>query len=148
MANIAGQIVFVLAALAVLGCEGTPMAPSRLRIEYLREPLGMDEAKPRFSWALENSDRGEGQSAYRITVATVSGISLEKAKRTVNSTLGLAAEEGLLSAGAMMATVWDSGLIKSSQSTQVVYAGEALTSDTVYMWTVSSPWSVYNSIHT
>jgi len=41
-----------------------------LQVEYQSEPLGLDEAHPRFSWQMESvkATRGEKQSAYRIVV--------------------------------------------------------------------------------
>lgn len=136
-----------VAALALLGCTwASPMAPSRLRLEYLREPLGVDVAQPRFSWALEHSDRGESQTAYRIVVSKVSGISLKEAKEKTEASvgLGLSALHALALHGAVTETVWDSGLVKSGQSTNVEYGRDAyaLVGDTVYMWAVRN----YNSI--
>ena len=135
------RLVFPLAfaALTAFGCTSAgPMAPSRLRLEYLREPLGVDVARPRFSWALEHSDRGELQTAYHIVVSKVSGISLKDAKETVKASadLGLSALQALGVRGAVTETVWDSGLVKAGQSTNVEYGGDELVGDTVYMWTV------------
>jgi len=38
--------------------------PVNLRCEYLKNPLGLDMAQPRFSWMLESSERAEYQRAY------------------------------------------------------------------------------------
>lgn len=39
-----------------------------LTIEYKREPLGLDEVQPRFSWKLDTDHAGTVQTAYRIKV--------------------------------------------------------------------------------
>src|SRR6185369_1164860 len=47
-----------------------PQAPYRLRLEYLENPLGIDERAPRFSWYLDDARPGARQSAYQIQVAS------------------------------------------------------------------------------
>lgn len=86
---------------------------SRLRCEYLVDPLGLDERAPRLSWAIESDRRGAKQIAYRIRVASTP----EK----------LAAGEG---------DRWDSGHVESSQTTQIAYAGTPLQSRDVCCWNV------------
>jgi alpha-L-rhamnosidase len=40
------------------------------RVDYLENPLGLDNAKPRFSWTLEaGAARDVRQTAYRVSVA-------------------------------------------------------------------------------
>jgi len=80
---------------------------TRLRVEYLESPLGIDTPTPRFSYALEHPSRAEYQTVYEITVT---------------------------SAGK---TVWDSGKVTSNSTTNIAYAGAALTSDTDYAWSVT-----------
>lgn len=87
-----------------------PGQPSRLRTEYMQNPLGIDVAAPRFSWVGSDIDRGDGQSKYQVRVA-----------RSVAE----------LTAGVL---VWDSGTVSSSNSTQVVYGGPALISRSAYAW--------------
>ncbi|NLG24488.1 MAG: alpha-L-rhamnosidase, partial [Clostridiales bacterium] len=41
---------------------------TNLTCEYLTEPLGLDEPRPRFGWQLQSSTRGTMQSAYRLQV--------------------------------------------------------------------------------
>ena len=88
---------------------------TRLRCEYLADPLGIDECAPRLSWQLESDRRGARQTAYRILVAS-------SAER-------LAADEG---------DRWDSGRVESAQTTHVVYAGSPLRSRDVCHWAVES----------
>jgi alpha-L-rhamnosidase len=90
-----------------------PSAPFDLRCEYLTNPVGIDVRQPRFSWVLEDSDRGELQSAYQILVAT--------------SPQRLARQQG---------DQWDSGKVASDHSIQVSYAGKPLASGHIYYWAV------------
>lgn len=84
-----------------------------LRCEYLEAPLGIDVRTPRLSWELSADERGIRQDSYRILVA--SSVDL------LNQNRG---------------DVWDSGVVKSDQSSQVEYAGPALRSKTLYFWKV------------
>jgi alpha-L-rhamnosidase len=87
-----------------------PLAPSELRCEYLANPLGVDTAKPRFSWMLEHSERGQSQTAYEVLVSTQPDVP----------------------AG----DIWASGKVDSVEFTQVVYGGKALSSGETYYWKV------------
>ncbi len=97
-----------------------------LKCEYLQNPLGIDVEKPRLSWMLGPGEPGLRQSAYRILVAS-----------TPESLQG---DKGDL---------WDSDVVKSSQSTFVTYDGRALTTGMRCYWKVrvwdqqnrSSAWS-------
>ncbi|MBI5362830.1 MAG: family 78 glycoside hydrolase catalytic domain [Planctomycetes bacterium] len=101
-------------------------APQRLRVEYLENPLGLDETKPRFSWELDDARRGATQSAYELAVASSRDASL-----------------------AGNADVWSSGRVASDATNQIEYAGPALQFDRTYWWRVrsidgagkESPWS-------
>lgn len=66
---------------------------SHLQCEYLESPLGIDEARPRLSWRLSSSQRGQKQTACRVLVAS----SREKLDRNVGD-------------------LWDSGKIGSDGS--------------------------------
>lgn len=57
---------------AVLCCASVAAADfevKQLRCEYLRDPLGIDVARPRLSWIVESDQRGQHQTAYRVLVA-------------------------------------------------------------------------------
>ncbi len=82
---------------------------TQLRCEYLTNPLGIDVAQPRFSWALEHTERGQVQTAYQLRVVKASG-----------------------------AVAWDSGRVESGETTQIVYRGEPLVSGQRYQWSVTS----------
>ncbi|MCA9239077.1 MAG: family 78 glycoside hydrolase catalytic domain [Planctomycetales bacterium] len=86
---------------------------AHLRCEYLVDPLGIDERRPRLSWLIESDRRGARQTAYQVQVAST----LEK-----------------LSLGDM--DLWDSGRVPSDQSTHVEYAGVPLTSRMRCHWRV------------
>ncbi|HLF36244.1 MAG TPA: glycoside hydrolase family 78 protein [Cyclobacteriaceae bacterium] len=102
--------------LAMISCEESkspPDQPVNLRTEYLRNPIGLDNPFPAFSWEVNDQTRGAAQSAYRILVAS----SLEK----------LDSNEG---------DIWDSGKITSDQSHLVGWQGSELTSRQVCYWKV------------
>ena len=90
-----------------------PITPTRLRCEYLTDPLGIDEAQPRLSWVLESADRGQRQTAYQVIVASSAEL--------------LDADGGDL---------WESGKVPSDQSIHIVYAGAALQSRRRCWWKV------------
>lgn len=91
----------------------TPGAPTDLLVEYTVNPLGIDTTTPGFSWVVNDTDRGESQTAYQIIVAS--------SLSNINSNVG---------------DKWDSGKISSSASTNVKYAGSALSGNTRYWWKV------------
>lgn len=86
---------------------------NHLNVEYLPNPLGIDEIRPRLAWQLSSSYRNKAQSAYRILVASSLDL-LEK-------------EEGDL---------WDSGKKPSSANKQIGYSGQPLNSKNSYYWKV------------
>jgi len=112
----------LLAPLAAL--HATSLA--NLRCEYRENPLGIDSPKPRLSWIIESTQRGERQTAYQVLVASTQEL--------------LAKDTGDL---------WDGGKVDSNRHAQVVYAGKALTSGMDCWWKVriwdkdgqASPWS-------
>lgn len=94
----------------------TGIRPTRLRCEYLVEPLGIDAARPRFSWVLESLDdaaRNLKQSAFRIRVAS--------SKKVLDEGQG---------------DLWDSGRIESDRQLHVVYDGAKLQSGQRCYWEV------------
>ncbi len=58
------------AALLLLAFCSTasPLPPTRLRVEYLENPQGVDVTAPRLSWALNHGSRGEIQTGYQVVV--------------------------------------------------------------------------------
>jgi alpha-L-rhamnosidase len=87
-----------------------PQPPTGLRTEYLVNPEVVDVARPRFSWVLEHTERGQRQTAWQILVST---------RPEVN-----------------VGDVWDSGRVEGAQSTHVTYNGKPLESGRTYYWKV------------
>jgi alpha-L-rhamnosidase len=84
-----------------------------LRCEYLSNPLGIDAARPRLSWVLAASGRGQKQTSFQILAAST---------------------EELLRRG--RGDLWDTGRIRSDQSIQVPYGGKELQSRQRCFWKV------------
>ncbi|MBN2476347.1 MAG: glycoside hydrolase family 78 protein [Pirellulales bacterium] len=107
------------AAATALGDDGPAAGPpaglsaDRLRCEYLADPSGIDATEPRLSWQVQASRRDQKQTAYRVLVASRKDL--------------LAADRGDL---------WDSGKVAGDATTQVVYAGQTLTSRRRCFWKV------------
>jgi alpha-L-rhamnosidase len=92
------------------------LVPTQLLCEYLTNPLGIDEPKPRLSWqcsAIDPTSRGLTQDSYQVVVAS--------------SPEMLAKDQGDL---------WDSGKVVSGQSIHVPYAGKPLVSLQRCFWKV------------
>jgi alpha-L-rhamnosidase len=85
--------------------------PTDLRCEYRKEPLGMDNPRPRLSWILPLSLKR--QTGYQVLVASSDAV--------------LAKDSGDL---------WDSGKVESDQSVGVEYAGQPLCSHARCEWKV------------
>lgn len=85
--------------------SGNFLEPVSLLCEYAVNPIGIETLKPRFSWKVDCNERGQYQSAYQIIVAS----SLKK----LDDNLG---------------DLWDSGIVKSNQSINIVYCGTQLKS--------------------
>jgi alpha-L-rhamnosidase len=92
--------------------QSTAEAPGGLRVDGQAAtpstPL-VGEAQPTFAWTVNDSGRGQAQSAYELRLAPV---------------------------GKPSAASYDSGRIGSSNSTQVAYTGPALVGDQTYSWSV------------
>ncbi len=52
-------LLLLLLGLLLTGCAAGPLAPISLRVEYMKQPMGIDVATPRFSWSLQHTDRGQ-----------------------------------------------------------------------------------------
>ena len=86
---------------------------SRLRCEYLDNPLGIDVLEPRLTWLVTSNERAQRQTAYHILVAS--------------SQANLDANTGDL---------WDSGKVASSETALIPYGGAPLQARTPYWWKV------------
>lgn len=121
---------------------------TRLRVEYVDSPLGVDTRVPRFSWALEHPGRSITQASYRLQVweCPPSSLDVHNGNRDpadVSSSNGLYhtrrgaanADRDLLPPGAVQ--VWDSGVVRSNRTLNIEYGGGQLRSDTDYVWAVA-----------
>ena len=87
--------------------------PARLTCDSLVEPVGIDDARPLFSWQLRDPGFGARQTAYQVQVATkVASLNEDKPD------------------------VWDSGKVTSDRSVGVAYGGPALAAEKRYYWRV------------
>ena len=95
---------------------------AKLRCEYLENPIGIGEIKPRFGWILESDGKNVVQETYHLQVDTNQDFANP---------------------------IWDTGSVRSSESAHVEYAGPNLQSSTRYFYRVritdnhgnESPWS-------
>ncbi len=87
--------------------------PEYLRCEYRMNPLGIDQTKPRLSWIVISSHRGQKQTAYQVLVSS--------------SRQMLDADQGDL---------WDTKKVSSDQTTCIVYEGKPLKSQMQCFWKV------------
>lgn len=83
-----------------------------LKVCQVRNPLGIDEPVPTFSWQMESERKGACQSAYRICVA--------ESKEALD-------EEKFC---------WDSGKVTGDISVGIAYNGENLEAKHRYFWYV------------
>jgi alpha-L-rhamnosidase len=104
------RLFFLGFFLAAAHCFATV---ENLRCEYLKDPLGIDATRPRLSWIIVSSRRGEKQTAYQILAAS--------------SLKGLSQDKGDL---------WDSGKVATDESAQIEYAGQPLVSRQDCFWKV------------
>jgi alpha-L-rhamnosidase len=98
----------------------SPLLPTGLRCAHLVNPLGVAPDRVRLSWRLEGSGRDRAQTAYQLEVTAVDP----------HQTHG-------------QDTVWDSGRVEDTVSTDIEYAGRPLARGTRYSWRVR-PGSRWN----
>src|SRR5215470_3374988 len=102
-----GQVILMAASSA------SSLKPVVLQCEYLRDPAGIDEIRPRLTWRVDASANNRRQSAYQILVAS---------------------DAKLLAAG--QADLWDSGKVDKDETVNIVYEGKPLGSRQVCFWKV------------
>ncbi len=84
-----------------------------LKCDYLANPIAIDNQHPILSWQLTSAQTAKSQTAYHIIVASTPTL--------------LAQRKG---------DYWNSGKVKSANSTQVVYKGKPLSSRQKVYWAV------------
>ena len=90
--------------------------PTKLRCEYLKDPIGLDVLKPRLSWTTvlpADTQFAQYQTAYQVLVSST--------REHLETSRG---------------DLWDSGWVKSGQSQQVEYEGKTLRSGQACWWKV------------
>jgi alpha-L-rhamnosidase len=101
--------------LAVLTASTLALNATELKVDYLVEPISVQNAAPFFSFSTDDSTgRGLMSTGYTITVSEMSPT------------------------GELAATLWDSGEVTGNVTTFIRYPGDApaLKSNTDYTWTV------------
>lgn len=105
--------------LTTTGLSKPGLKAGKLRCEYRVNPLGIDVLKPRLSWIVESSERGQFQSAYQIIVSST--------RLHLENDIG---------------DLWDSGRVQSDETIQITYAGRKLSSRMECWWKVRV-WDKY-----
>ncbi len=95
------------------GKNTVPVAPDRLAVEGVCEPMGIDNPAPVFSWSAAHAVRGQSQRGYQILVAS--------SQKLIDADKG---------------DVWSIQEKESAQQYAIVYAGPALASKARYWWKV------------
>jgi alpha-L-rhamnosidase len=112
-ANLLLTIVLAAGLAFTAQASSGDLSATRLRCEYLENPLGIDTLLPRLSWIEESKQRAQRQIAFQILVASTEA----KLKADVGD-------------------LWDSGQVPSDQTLQVTYAGKPLASYQRCFWKV------------
>lgn len=116
LAPFSKKVGFFFLALSILPFAGilaqSVAVPAKLETEHLPNALGVDAAKPRLSWQMQDERQAAKQTAYQLFVGTDS----------------LAIVQG-------KANAWQTSRINSAAQL-VVYAGKALEPFTKYFWMV------------
>lgn len=107
------QILLLLMGFTVSANSNPALQLNTLRVEYHKNPLGIDVEEPRFSWTPEGEGRNRFQTAYQVVVASTS----QK-----------------LASGDW--DVWNSKKVDSDATNQIVYGGSRLHSGQAYFWKV------------
>ncbi|MDD4192241.1 MAG: hypothetical protein PHI28_12980, partial [Mangrovibacterium sp.] len=93
--------------------QAASLQTGKLTCEYLENPLGIDMARPRFSWTLVSDGRNQKQLAYELIVSD----NREDIER-------------------LNGNVWKTGKMTTSRSLHLVYDGLPLKSFHRYYWRV------------
>lgn len=98
-----------------------------LRTEYLENPLGIDESKPRFTWKISSDKPNVSQKAFQIIVDTI---------------------ESEVASG--RGRIWNSGSVNQTKI-PIIYNGSNLQPFTRYYWTIrildsNNQWSKWADV--
>lgn len=115
-------VVCMLALSASLFANSNPYEPSDLLTELQKKPLLVENLEnPALSWIVNDKDKGEFQTAYRIVVSKEDDFLDKKGNYKKNNNV-----------------VWDSGKLTSTKSSGVDYKGPKLDKATRYYWSVQT----------
>ncbi|WP_461398844.1 family 78 glycoside hydrolase catalytic domain, partial [Flavitalea sp.] len=106
-------VIFLLFFITIGYSKDPDLKITNLKCEYLLNPIAIESQHPTISWQLTSVHKAKRQKAYHILVA--SSISL---------------------LGKNIGDYWDSHIVNSSNSTQVIYQGKPLSSRTKVYWKV------------
>lgn len=114
------RFVLLMIFVVIANISNAQLTLSKLKIEGLINPIGVEENQPSFSWVIESTRREITQNSYEIKVF--------KDQETL---------------------FWGSGKVVSEESINIKYTGPTLNSSTRYYWQVriidnkgnKSPWS-------
>ena len=113
--NIRRILAVILSLALLLGgatsalAEGqTDAAIVNLKTQGRVNPVGIDAANPAFSWQMASNAIGAAQTSYHIVVCDAAGN-----------------------------VVWDSGVVESAKSNEILYEGEPLEPSTAYTWSLT-----------
>jgi hypothetical protein len=118
-AVVSAALLVVVPGVAAAGASPDGLSVTNLQVDYVADPLGIDDTHPSLSWQSDSRVNGQRQTAYRILVAS--------------------APDRLMPG---RTDVWDSGKVASNASVGVAYGGPALQSTHRYYWTVQV-WDVH-----
>lgn len=102
--------------LVLVFCGSVTAAPlqiAKLTVEHIENPLGIDISVPIFGWQLLSNEKGQLQTGYEILVSDN-----EDDLKNNNGSF------------------WQTGVVLSDSSMNIIYKGKPLTSFTRYYWKV------------
>ncbi|MDD2474911.1 MAG: family 78 glycoside hydrolase catalytic domain [Dysgonamonadaceae bacterium] len=110
------SVFLFIISLSVFSNNSASIRPISIKCEYLKNPQGLDELYPRFSWKLKVTDtasHGQRQKSYLILVSR----SIDKLKNNIGD-------------------MWNSEWVVSDNMQLITYEGNPLLSDRTYYWKV------------
>lgn len=110
--------------------ETSEFVITNTRVEFVKNPVGIDILNPSFSWEIESDVAGMKQKAYRIVVWKE-----EKSLEEGSESDGEESSSG--ESNTSEKVVWDSGYMESDKIMNIVYEGEALKSHQKYFYTIT-----------
>lgn len=105
--------------------ETDSFAIANPRVDYITNPIGVDNKTPFFSWEMVSDKEGEKQQVYRIRVFEAGNTDKLTAENTEKP-----ADLGK--------PVWDSGFVLSDETNNIAYKGEVLLPHTQYLYEIIS----------